>query len=81
MRLNHKAAAVVASLAVMAGGTGVAYAASCPGMGGTGTGTNPTSTTGTTTTGTTTTGTTTSSSTTNAPRLAHRHALRHAGRL
>jgi hypothetical protein len=78
MRINHKAAAIVASLAVMAGGTGVAYAATCPGMDGSGA---PASTTGTTTTsGSSTTGTTTSSSTTNAPRLAHHRAVRHAGR-
>lgn len=78
MRLNHKAAAVAASLAVMAGGTGVAYAATCPGMGGTGT---APSTTGTTTTsGSSTTGTTTSSATTNGPRLPRRHTIRHAGR-
>jgi hypothetical protein len=75
MRLTHKAAAVAASLAVLAGGTGVAYAASCPGMGNTGT---TTSTTGTTTTGT---ATSTTSSTTNAPRLARHHNFRHAGRL
>jgi hypothetical protein len=77
MGLNHKAAAVVASLAVMAGGTGVAYAATCPGMDGTGTAPGTTGTT--TTSGSSTTGTT-SSSTTNAPRLARRHAIRHAGR-
>jgi hypothetical protein len=67
---------------MLASGSGVAYAATCPGMDGSGPH-GTTTTTGTTTTGTgtttTTTGTTTTSATetTNARRHSKRHAPRH----
>jgi len=75
MRINHKAVTAVACAAALAAGGGVAYADSCPGMGGPGS----TTTTGTTT-GTTTTGTTTTSTTTASTRHSRRHRARHATR-
>ncbi len=77
MRINSKVTAVLASGMLLAGGGGVAYAAdSCPGMGGTSTGT-----TTTTTTSAATTSTATASSDIARKHQTRRHATRHAGRL
>ena len=75
MRLGKSAAVAAVSLVAMAGGGGVAYAATCPGMG-------STSTTGSTTTATTTTPTTTATttSTSDARRHDRRHEVRHLTR-
>jgi len=73
MRLGRKAFAVAATVSVMAGGSGAAYAASCPGMSSAGSTTSTGTTTSTTgTTGTiSTTGTTGTTSPSRSPPPAY----------
>ena len=75
MKLSRSAATIAASAVMLAGGGGVAYAATCPGMSGS------TGTTGTTGTTTTTGTTSTTSAATNSVRLgSRRQAFRHSTR-